>query len=876
MISNEWYSFEFIVSRKRSTNSKGQSLFIRIEFDFCTGVKMKKIVFQFAATVWLLLSFNSVMLFAQELIIPKTFQAPEIDGIMENSIWTNAAIVTGTTPVEIQPYITYGGINDASITSFLLWDTQNLYIFLEIVDDFLYQDVYDDDYAYFYWTNDAFEIYIDGLNDKSAETDGNDLQLIQIFEWDFLYQVGYRPTNWDSLNSGIQVAQRESFEGIDFEISIPFAELKVTNPADGTRLGLEIAYDDDDGEFPPEDHWFSIYGESFRDEKIMTFSDFDAWDQPAFWGTIVLQSVESTNTHDVGISNITVSSSVEKNETVTITANIKNYGTESQSNFPVRYKVGNNDPVTETYTGSIAPSENKSFTFSQTWTPSYSGTYTVEVSTQLSGDENPGNDAKTSSIKVNEPGGSLPTVLGTEKWSYFVGYHITSGFYSCPGIAEDGTIYVGEGTDNGRLVALNPDGTLKWEFDVDVETRSAPSIDPSGNIYFVTWDDTLYSLKPDGTVNWKFKSLSHGNQSPSFGPDGTVYLPTNGTSLFAINSNGSKKWEFSTGSSTYQSPAIASDGTVYIHSNDHYLYAINPNGTEKWRFETSDLDIHWLYDEDSGPAIGSDGTIYVGSTGGTLYAINPDGTQKWNFTPDLVSTPIWSCSPVIDADGVIYCSIKKYMFALNPDGTEKWHLSGEYYFSTPALGDNGALFVGTHNGRIAAINPDGTLNSTFKTDTRDGYNWNNAAIAIAADGTIYAGADDGYLYAINSTCHGLMDSPWPKYQCDSKNTGYNPENGASPVESSGSALVNDYQLLQNYPNPFNPSTTIPFQLSKPGHVVMKLYNLNGQQVETLTDSYYTAGSYEINFMAKGLASGIYLCRIEVNNYNQVRKIIYQK
>jgi hypothetical protein len=85
-----------------------------------------------------------------------------------------------------------------------------------------------------------------------------------------------------------------------------------------------------------------------------------------------------------------------------------------------------------------------------------------------------------------------------------------------------------------------------------------------------------------------------------------------------------------------------------------------------------------------------------------------------------------------------------------------------------------------------------------------------------------------------------------------------------------------YDLYQNYPNPFNPVTIIKYQIPKEGLVVLKIYDLLGNEVKTLLKEEKPAGIYELNFDAGNLASGIYLYRIQVNDYKSTRKMMLVK
>jgi hypothetical protein len=105
------------------------------------------------------------------------------------------------------------------------------------------------------------------------------------------------------------------------------------------------------------------------------------------------------------------------------------------------------------------------------------------------------------------------------------------------------------------------------------------------------------------------------------------------------------------------------------------------------------------------------------------------------------------------------------------------------------------------------------------------------------------------------------------------------------------SIVNDYYLYQNYPNPFNPSTKIGYKLKERGYVKLMVYDIKGELVSVLVNKEQQAGYYEVEFNAearseklevKGIASGIYLYRIEVIGkgnipvYSDMRKMMLVK
>ncbi len=90
------------------------------------------------------------------------------------------------------------------------------------------------------------------------------------------------------------------------------------------------------------------------------------------------------------------------------------------------------------------------------------------------------------------------------------------------------------------------------------------------------------------------------------------------------------------------------------------------------------------------------------------------------------------------------------------------------------------------------------------------------------------------------------------------------------------ATAIEFELYQNYPNPFNPSTNIQYAISNRQFVQLKAYDFLGNEVATLVNESKPAGSYEVNFNAVMLSSGIYFYRLQAGNYDETRKMILLK
>jgi hypothetical protein len=93
-------------------------------------------------------------------------------------------------------------------------------------------------------------------------------------------------------------------------------------------------------------------------------------------------------------------------------------------------------------------------------------------------------------------------------------------------------------------------------------------------------------------------------------------------------------------------------------------------------------------------------------------------------------------------------------------------------------------------------------------------------------------------------------------------------------------LATDFKLSQNYPNPFNPSTKIDFSIPHASNVKLVVYDMLGKEVATLVNKNLISGSYTYEFNGLGLASGVYIYRINVDgnngSFNEVKKMMLIK
>ncbi len=320
----------------------------------------------------------------------------------------------------------------------------------------------------------------------------------------------------------------------------------------------------------------------------------------------------------------------------------------------------------------------------------------------------------------------------------------------------------------------SPDHDLKWEFEAEDRIYSTPVVGSDDMIYVGSYDGNLYALdSKTGKLKWTFKTGFAIASSPAIGADGTIYLGSGDGKLYALDPHAAadderEKWSFATGDRIYSSPAIGKDGTIYVSSYDGWLYALDPNANDENR-------VRWSYkvggETDSSPAIGADGTVYIGSGEGFFYALDPNADDthrlKWSIELNMEwdglcwdePCPIYS-SPAIGADGTIYVgSDDGYVYALDPDADDeeeriKWsYETWGAVSSSPAIGADGTVYVGSFDGTLYALDP-----SAENDDEREKWSFETAtnpwtaiisSPVVGADGTIYIGSGDKKLYALD-------------------------------------------------------------------------------------------------------------------------------
>jgi hypothetical protein len=143
---------------------------------------------------------------------------------------------------------------------------------------------------------------------------------------------------------------------------------------------------------------------------------------------------------------------------------------------------------------------------------------------------------------------------------------------------------------------------------------------------------------------------------------------------------------------------------------------------------------------------------------------------------------------------------------------------------------------------------------------------------IAGTFSYYQGDFITIISAGNKLFTYWMDDYSGLYQCWSSIIDLNTI-GIRKIETE---IPKTFSLNQNYPNPFNPSTLIKYSVPKNSFVKISVYDFLGREIQTLVNEKHSAGTYEVNFNASELSSGVYFYKIQADNFTSVKRMVLVK
>jgi hypothetical protein len=463
---------------------------------------------------------------------------------------------------------------------------------------------------------------------------------------------------------------------------------------------------------------------------------------------------------------------------------------------------------------------------------------------------------------------------------------VVGGTHSTTGIATAGahqTTYGGGDSymGDGFIVKLNSDGVSLWATYYGGSSHDVcpyVAIDNQNNIVIGGVTDSPNNIATPGAHQ----------QTPGGSYDSFVAK---------FNPAGVRLWGGYYGGSSYDWNGMVavdnSNNIILEGSTQGSVGVLSTQGSHQPNYGGGSFDLFIVKFNSSG--VRQWGTYY-GGTGGDYdgYGLSTDILNNIYCTgdadsPNAIATPG-------SHQSFFGGSRDGFLAKFDSNGVRQW---GTYYGGSGV--ENIMHWQMTQPG-INGLYIYGTTNSTNNISSPNAYQPNLAggtdvfivkfnSAGIRTWGTYYGGSgndngggqtvtNDGTIYAVGGTSStnvigvggfqsiyggGTSDGFIAKFSnivTDVKETGY-----GKPIQ---------FTLAQNYPNPFNPTTTIRYDLPMSSHVKLTIFDPLGREVATLVDEEMKAGSYEVKWEAGNVASGVYFCRMQTDEFVATKKLLLLK
>lgn len=395
------------------------------------------------------------------------------------------------------------------------------------------------------------------------------------------------------------------------------------------------------------------------------------------------------------------------------------------------------------------------------------------------------------------------------------------------------------------------------------------------NIFVGTWSEGIFFTTNNGT-NWT--ALNNGLtdfhiRSLAIVKKNLFAVTYNGT--FLSTNNGASWTKMNTDFTAINGVNV---GVLYVAVLGNYIFANSGYNI----FVSTDMGTSWkeicTFDSYNYSVLSfavSDENIFVGTYNG----------QVWKFPlPEIIKSSIWSSNITIKDNGNIS---QQLYFGQSPTATDSIDSDiGESPLPPPAFGFDARFHLptGDDSWKDFRTSSEDTVKWLIKFQPGDGgypitFSWDKAKLPkgscylkdIITGSIVNVNMKTDSSYILTNT--GINEL----------NINYSDTTNANPMAiTKSNELPNAFSLSQNYPNPFNPTTTIKYGLPSASNVRIKIYNLLGQEVETLVDTRQDAGYHQVTWNASGKASGIYLYTIEAisadgkGNFSSAKKLILLK
>lgn len=226
------------------------------------------------------------------------------------------------------------------------------------------------------------------------------------------------------------------------------------------------------------------------------------------------------------------------------------------------------------------------------------------------------------------------------------------------------------------------------------------------------------------TVVWSYEAAGRITAQPVVGPSGEVYVADHAGSLHALTPYGRRRWVRELGGPIYSTPLVDERGHVYVGSDARHFSSFTTEGELRWRIPTEG-------DADTGATLSPEGLLHF-AAGRELFAVATDGTIRWRFR---AGGKIFT-TPAVADDGTVYVGAQDdHLYAIAKDGTERWsYRTNGDNDSSPVIGDDGTVYFGSDDRHVYALSPEGQLRWSKELGGMV-----RAPVALGRDGSLYVG-----------------------------------------------------------------------------------------------------------------------------------------